>query len=375
MLKEYTQDQLLANEVEQVYRQFMHMPNEHCFNVATLWVMHTHLRDMTGEFLPYITPRLYFGSKIAGCGKSLALKITTRLSHNGEMVLEPTAASVTTLLNQDRATLGFDEIDTFFGRTGRGRDSMRAILNGGYESGAFVTRQRSDVADRQYIHGPIVLAGKNATVFLTHENFETLRTRSIPIILDQKPADTYVDRYNPERHNPRLRGLMERTKDWGLSNGRAITSISVDGVMPKEIANRAEEIWTVLFQIAQHLGDEWPKRIEKAARAFVLGEWDESDVPCISPAQELLTCVQVTFADEDEFLPTAEILFRLANLPQRASLMDEWQTKRSAEMGLSNALAVFGVKHVRRQVDGEQEWGYDRGDVGCPDAPSPVLAV
>lgn len=367
-MKEYSPEQLLANEIEQVYRQFMFMPNDHCFNVATLWVMHTHLRSNAGSFLPYITPRLYFGSKIAGCGKSLATEITARLSHNGEVILEPTSHSVTTLMNQDLATLGFDEIDTYFGR-GRGRDSMRAILNGGYKYGARVTRERSGEADRQNCHGPIVMNGKNAQLFLTADTFETLRTRTISIILDQKPADYYVDRYNPARYDDRLRGCMERIKAWGLTNARAITTTEIDDLMPKDIANRAEEIWTVLFQIAAHLGDEWPARCEKAARAFVLGEWDKEDTPCISPAQELLVCVQATFTDFDEFLSTAEILDRLELLPQRATIMDEWTTERAAENGLSRSLAVHGAEHVRRQVGGDQRWGYTRESVRCPAVP------
>ncbi|MGC2652287.1 MAG: DUF3631 domain-containing protein [Mycobacterium sp.] len=362
-MKQLTPDQLLASEVEQIYRQFMYMPNDHSFTVPTLWVMHTHLRSAEGVFLPYITPRLYFGSKTAGCGKSLATKLTTRMSHNGEMILEPTPPSVTTMLNEDLATLGFDEIDTYFGR-GSGRDSMRAILNGGYEAGTCVTRQRGDESERMNCHGPVVMNGKNANLFLTSDRFDTLRSRSISIILDEKPPTFYVDRFNPERHNPRLRDLMRRIKRWGLVNAHTVLGVPVDGLMPARIANRAEEIWTVLFQIAAHLGGDWPARCEAAARAFVLGEW-EDETPSVSPAEELLACVQATVLDSEGFVPTTTILDRLEDLPQQASIMGEWHSPRAATMGLSRALAVFGIIHVRRTHEGDQVWGYDRGDLGC----------
>lgn len=371
-MKQYSSDQLLANEIEQVFRQFMYMPNEHSYTVSTLWVMHTHLRSAEGTFLPYITPRLYFGSKMAGCGKSLATELTTKMSHNGEMVLEPTPPSITTMMNQDLSTLGFDEIDTYFGR-GTGRGSMRAILNGGYKKGSFVTRQRADECDRLNCHGPICLNGKNANLFMTSEKFETLRTRSISIILEMKPANYEIDRFNPEKHDAMLRDYMLRLKKWGVANARSIISISVDDVMPKAIANRAEEIWTVLFRLAAFLGGEWAQRCEAAARAFVLGEWDEEDVPCVSPAEELLANVRACFLDSDEFLPTAVMLDRLEELPQPTSLMEMWDTERSATMGIARGLAVFGIEHVRQQREGVQVWGYTRESLGIESAP--VLAA
>lgn len=373
-MRTYSPDQLLANETEQVFRQFMYMPNEHAYTVATLWVMHTHLRNADGVFLPYVTPRLYYGSKIAGCGKSLVTEITTKLSHNGEVVLEPTTPSVTTLMNNDQATIGFDEIDTFFGR-GTGKQAMRAILNGGYKRGAKVTRQRSDETDRQNCHGPIVMNGKNANLFMTHDNFETLRTRSISVILEQKPADYEVDRFNPELHDARLLNLMGRLKKWGVVNARAILSIPIDGLMPARIANRAEEIWTVLFRIAEYLGAEWPDRVEAAAKAFVLGEWQEDDTPVLTPTEELLAHVRAVFRTDEAFLPTSLILERLEALPTRAAIMSEWHSERAATMGLSRALAVYGIESLRATYDGHQVRGYDRADLFEEEtAPAPVRA-
>lgn len=367
-IKEYTPEQLLAREVEAVFRQFIYAPNDQSYTAFTLWTLHTHLRDRSGEFLPYITPRFYLGSKRAGCGKSLALRVMARLSHNGEKVTSPTPPSIMALMNVTHSTIGFDEIDTYFRRNGGGRDDMRGILNEGYEVGAHTTRIRDGAVERQNIHGPIALAGKNADEFLHHENWETLRTRSLSVILDRKPVDAYIDQYDSERHNPRLRGLMERLKDWGVANARGICKIDVEDIIPKQIANREREIWKILFRLGQHLGDEWPERVEKAARSFVLGEWDVDDTPFITPAAELLTCVQMVFKDDEDFLSTDDILFRIGQGSIRPSLMDEWATKRSAEMGLASALGVqVGAKPIRRQVDGEQAMGYTRTSVRCPE--------
>jgi hypothetical protein len=372
-MKELTPDQLLAAEVESVFDQFMYLPNKHASTVMTLWVEHTHLRNADEEFQPYITPRLAFLSKQAGSGKSLATELVTKLSFNGEMVLEPTPPSITTLMNVDHATVGFDEIDTYFGR-GSGKLAMRAILNGGYKRGSSVTRQRSNEADRQNVYGPIVMNGKNANLFLTHANFETLRSRTISIVLEPKPRDYYVDRFNPEIYDSRLYGLMRRLRRWGVNNYRAVLSIPIDGLMPDRIANRAEEIWTVLFRVAEHLGGVWPQRVEEAARAMVLGEWDAADDKVLSPAEEVLAGVRAVFTDADEFLPTTVILERLFELPQPIAMVEEWALvpERAQMMGLARTLGLFGHESSRRQVDGEQARGFSRDDVGLDPAPMSI---
>src|SRR3954452_24047469 len=85
-----TKDQQLLAEIETSFCRFMAFPHEHAYTVATLWVAHTHLQPW-----PRITPRLYYGSKSAGCGKTMAMELTTLMSLNGEIVIEPTGPGLT----------------------------------------------------------------------------------------------------------------------------------------------------------------------------------------------------------------------------------------------------------------------------------------
>lgn len=360
-MKEFTSGQLLAREVDGVFRQFMHMPNEHAYTVSALWVFHTHLRTADGMFCPHITPRLAFLSKDPGCGKSLAVRLVTTLSHNGERALNPTAPGMSTLLNEALATIGFDEIDLYFGR-GHGRSDMRTVLNGGFERGATTIRERRGTTERTNIHGPIVLAGKNANLFLTSEQFDTLRSRSIAVVLKAKPTGTGVERYRPQLHEERLKGVAARLARWGKLHTPAILSIPLDGLMPEEIQNRREDIWTELFRIARHLGDEWPARVELAARAFELGEWGEEQAPA-SPSEELLAAVREVVGD-DKFMPTHEILLLLETLDTPPSIMREWSDgERAKEMGLSRNLLLHGVAPRRVTHEGGQVRGYHRDDL------------
>jgi hypothetical protein len=373
-MRKFTPDQLLANQVEQVYRQFMHMPSDSAYVVSTLWAMHTHLRDHEGQLRPRVTPRLYFGSKQPGAGKSLATELTIALSFNGQMIGDPSPPSIVAMMNEDHSTLGFDEIDTHFGRGAASKLRMKGILNMGYRrGGAKVTHVRGGVAERLDPFGPMVLNGKNASVwFLPDGPFDTLRSRSISIILEPKPRDVQLTRFNPELHEDRIMALRDRLTRWGGNAASSILSIPIDGLMPEDIANRAEEIWTVLFRIANYLGDTWPARVEKAAFSLALGKWSADDEPVLDPFEELLANVQATFTDDDDFLSTGEILVRLEALPQRTSIMDEWQSDRAAEMGLANGLAVFEVHTERHMLNGVQVRGYSRDAVGLD--PPPLAA-
>lgn len=363
-----TANTVLAREVEQTFRQFVYLPNDHCYTVATLWVMHTHLRDVNGRFLPFITPRLTYLSRVAGAGKTTALEITTHLSHNGELVIDPTPPSIVTLIDSERATLGFDEIDLFFGR-GFGQSSMRTILNGGYKRGAYVTKRRMDEVVRENIHAPVVMAGKNAAVFLTAEKFETLRTRSHCILMEPKPIaedDDETEEYDQELHIPRLLAISAQLKRWGLRHGPDICSEQPK--IPAAINNRNREIWKVLFQIAGHLENEWPDRVMVAARAFVFGEHDDESARMIaSPADELLNWVRAIFQEDEDDLPSAVIVERLMELPEDAGHWwhREWRTERGATMGLSRQLAAHGIAHAKLyRPDGSTPWGYRRVDLG-----------
>jgi hypothetical protein len=267
------------------------------------------------------------------------------------------------MIDSERATLGFDEIDMYFGR-GFGKTSMRTVLNGGYEKGTYVTKRRQDELVRENIHAPVVMAGKNATVFLSADKFDTLRTRSLVILMTPKPvdADDYITEFDPELHIPRMRTLSERLKRWGVHNAPSIISQRPD--IPREINNRNRAIWKVLFQIAHELGNEWPERVLAAANAFVLGKHEDNENIVLSPADELLEWVRVIFEDHEESIPSSVIVERLLDLPGNHWWQQEWTGERQATMSLARQLAVNGVEHSKLYINGSTPWGYKRVDLG-----------
>lgn len=357
--------EMLLREIRATLGQFMFMPNEHSFTVTTLWIAHTHLRGIDGSFLPQRTGRLYFGSKEAGAGKTQAMELTTMMSHNGDIHVNPTQFALITALNFGQGTNGIDEIDRFFGSRGTAKVDIQTIILAGYRSGSKVSRQRNDEVEYQNIHGPMVMAGKNLNRFLTSEVFETLRTRSFIIPLERKPPDIEVTRYRSQIHERRLRQLSRGLARWGIRNGPTITSLDVDNTTERiGLDNRDEEIWSILFRIAAAAGGDWPTRIESAARAMVLGEWDEDNAPVLTPSEEMLMWVRAIFKDDEEFLPTRTIVKRvLQNSDSSIWFRDEWPNPMAATKSLAKTLHQFGIESKRHYVDGIQERGYFNSDL------------
>jgi hypothetical protein len=353
-----TKEQQLLNEVEGVFRKFMAMPSEHAFTVATLWVAHTHLRSTEGHFLPRTTPRLYYGSKQAGCGKTMAMELTTLMCFNGEVVIEPTEPGLISKIHNDHATVGLDEIDLFFGNRGGSKSGHRAVINGGYKRGTTVDRERNDETEKRNIHAPMVLAGKNANRFMTADAFETLRTRSIAVLLERKPVGTELAKYRSDRHEGHLRSIAARLARWGQHFGKRITCLDVEPLLDAlGIDNRDAEVWNPLFQLAAHVGGDWLDRIEAAAKALTLGDWGPDETPVLSPAEDLLKAAADAFGDDEDFLSTSELLRRLLTA-EGSWWTEEWSTPRAAAMDLATTLGTFGIEASRGYVDGKQARGY-----------------
>jgi hypothetical protein len=133
--------------------------------------------------------------------------------------------------------------------------------------------------------------------------------------------------------------------------------------------NRDEEIWSILFRIAAFLGGDWPARIEAAARAMVLGEYEQDECPVQSPAEELLTWVRASFRDNEDFLPTRILLQRIMSEADSSSwFMREWRNPMAAAKGLARTLNdVYAITPERATYEGKQERGYHREDVGVDD--------
>jgi len=341
--------QRLLTEAEEHFRSFVYMPNEHYYTLTALWVAHANMYDIHGTFIPYQTPRLYFGSIKPGCGKTLTGEIVTMLC-GGKMMLQPTVPGMVSSINNGQPVL-FDEFDKYSG-TGRGSDKMFAIINGGYKRGGVVTKTVREQPVDQNIHGPMILTGKNLELLLKSDAFDTVRDRSHIVALEKMPgdmADDFVE-YEPEYHEAMLRETGHRFRKWGERHARRICQDKPD--IPAGIHGRAKELWKNMFQIAQYVGGEWPERAERAARAITLGMDDAPRVQ--SPSDELLKYARLVFGNRKS-MTSAELTAALFALPG-----DHWwkgafgeASERARQLRVSGQLKTHGITSTVER-DGDQ---------------------
>ena len=367
MLPDITQGSMFANEAEANFRQFCFFQNEQSYTVPSLYVLLASVRDAKGKPLFYISPRLGYFSKLPGCGKTLAMELTTLMCPNGQILVNPTPPSLVMAYDKERLTCGFDEFDQY-----RHNGTMMAVINSGYKRGAAITKVRSEEIVKEEVYGPMVLGGKNLNLFLTSNKFDTVRTRTHVIIMDEKPEDAEVDDWDPEIYEPRLQQLGNQIRDWGITHGPHIIREEVDDIIPKGIHSRPKEIWKPLFQVAKYIDPNqepggWVERCIIAARAFALNDWGDQ-TPVKSPSAELLDWVRSVFGDEEK-LSSEDIVNRLLELPTEHWWKNEWKSDkmRAATMSLSRMLAIHGIKHTKLRIGNSTPWGYTRTDLGLPE--------
>lgn len=377
-MKELSVGQKLVRQTESVFREFVYFPHEHAYTVASLWVPHAALRDTSGRFLPFATPRLPFVSDVPGCGKSVAAELTIRMSVAGEIIGNPTTPGFTMLTHQGCATVCLDEMDILFGPRGNKREELKGLLNLGYRRGATTGRERNGALERLNVHAPVVLAGKNAERWLTDAaSFGALRSRSITVVMTPIPDDVEEPtEFEPEIHGWRLEQIRDRWKFWGRKFAVEVCSEDVDDLIRAAgLRGRDREIWRILFRVAQHVGGEWPARCTAAALAFVRNEWGADELAELMSAEDrLLSAVRGVFRSGEEFLPTTAVLARLGALPEAPAVMAGAEGEKASQMRLSTTLRdCFDIQKAKRSHGGRQVWGYDRQAVfGSSEAPVDV---
>jgi hypothetical protein len=124
----------LLYEVEAGIRKYIvARPDE--LATCALWVAHTHLTEAAD-----VTPYLSVVSPEKGSGKTHLLKVLGYLVARPVATANMSDAVLFRLVDEQRPTLLFDEIDAIFGPKARDREDLRGMLNAGFERGQSVFR-------------------------------------------------------------------------------------------------------------------------------------------------------------------------------------------------------------------------------------------
>jgi hypothetical protein len=208
--QEMQERETILDEIYKYVGKFVIFPNEHSKVAYTAWVAHTHLTDVF-----YTTPRLHILSAVKGCGKTTLLNVTELLVKDAVSLVNPSPASLFTLIEQKHPTLLLDEIDRLFAK--KDTSDITAIINSGFQKGAKVARVSLEPRRSvEYfdVFGPTALVG------IDKSNMpDTITDRSIPIRLKRRMSIERVEpllRSNPAVCGRHFIGVPSRFFSWYL---------------------------------------------------------------------------------------------------------------------------------------------------------------
>ncbi len=259
----------------------------HEADAVALWIAHTFVYE-TARATPYI----YFCSPDPGSGKTTALEVLAELCARAISIDDISGAALFRLIEADSPTVLLDEVDGVFGKKSSDvAEDHRKLLNSGYRKGKQAIRcggRNFTELQRFNIFCPKGLAGLK-------ELPGTLAHRSITISMKPpRPDDLYED-FDPEEIEQEAASLREHLQEWAE---RAEADLRDPRLKPEklpELDARRNEIWRVLFRIADLAGGRWPEAARDAARTLGAGERRADEA---SLGVKLLTDIREVFAAE-----------------------------------------------------------------------------
>jgi len=325
-----------------------------------LWVPHTfafQYRD--------ITTYLGIESPEHRCGKSTLITILSELTQRAVVASNVTAPSFFRVIAQILPTLFIDEADTFL----TGNDELKGILNSSYfKKTAFVLRavnlpgQNSGPSTPNGQAGPNPGSSYNPGIL----RFScwcpkliarigalppTLADRCIVFRLHRKTAEEQCERLR--KFNPG--DIKRKCLRFVLDHAERIAAAEPD--IPRELNDRAADVWEPLLVIAGLAGGPWPQLARDAAIGVAAASSDAN------PIAVLLfdVLMEFNFAKTDRLF-SSELVERLNAYPGRP-WKDLLRGKPIDDRWLARQLSPYGIRPRNLRINGAQAKGYCQEDM------------
>jgi len=340
----------LLNSTATTLSRFVVLP-AHAADTLALWILHTYayqLRDVS----------TYIGieSPEKRCGKTTLLTVLAELTSRPVVASNISSPAFFRVIQETKPTLLIDEADTFL----QANDEFRGILNSGYtRKTAYVIRVANDPGLQ-----PSDLNTENRTLNTGSNlrHFSTWCPKAIAAI--GRLPDTLSDRCiiirmqrkigsEPCERVRNLDGSQIRTRCEELIKNHTALIRSAQPIIPRELNDRAADLWEPLLVLADLAGGDWPERARRAALALSSAAQDHS------PIGSLLFDLLLLFTqlpDNKKFF-TRDIIEYLASLGSRP-----WSPltkgKPITDLWLSAQFRPYGIAPKTVWIDHQSAKGY-----------------
>ena len=326
-------------------RQYVDM-NDHQAVAQALWVCHTWAFG-AAECTPYLS----ITSAEKQSGKTRNLEVLNLLVHRPWLTGRATAAVLVRKVAKQTPTLLLDESDAAFKGDKEYVETLRGILNSGYRKGGVVSlcvKAGGDFDLRDFpVFSPKAIAGIG-------ELPDTVRDRSIRIVLQRKPPGTQVTRFRLRDVAVQAEPMRESMEVWATQAIPIL--IEARPVFPADLDDRAEDVWEPLLAIADMAGDNWPQRAREAALALSTGENREDE----SLGTRLLADIRQVFDEQGMSRLSSAALVKALTAPDDMPWGDLYGKPLDARR-LARLLKPYGVKAVQIRFGDKTGKGWERG--------------
>ena len=352
----------LLDALVEVFARYVVLAEEARIALA-LWVVHTHAIAAAD-----ITPYISVTSAEKRSGKSRLLWLLSYLVRDHWLTFRVSASVLARKIDAVQPTLLLDEADTMFGNRGELGDTLRGILNSGFQRGG--TSSLNVPVGRsswQPIDLSTFCAKAIAGIGLLPD---TVMDRSIRIEMLRKVEP--VDRLRARQIREICQPLNHAAATWAAQNVALLTGAEPE--LPEELDDRAQDIWEPLIAIADRAGGDWPETSRAAAVALARHREDDG----LSVRVQLLRDIRRVFdANEGaDRLTSSTVILELAQYDDGP--WGDWYGKTIAPQAISKLLQPFGIKTREIWSEGHKHRGWMRAqfeDAWERYLPTPVDAV
>jgi len=338
----------LLDRVLLFIKRFVCLPSESSAISMVLWAAHTHLMDAWDT-----TPRMAFLSAEPGSGKSRAMEIAALLAPRALEAANATTASLVRAMGDPEGTPTFfiDEIDTKYGPKAKGDEELRGLINAGHRrGGSFLRCEKVNddwIPSRAPAYAAIAMAGIGDLP-------DTILTRSVIVKMRKRGPDEKVEPYRQRDHKQLGHALRDELAAW--ADQVREKAAKCRPTLPNEIVDRNADVWEPLIVVAEMAGGSWPARAREAGLQLIAASKAGTQP---SLGVQLLGDIRACFGDEDDRLPSKELLKRL--LADDEAPWGDLSGRKLDERKLAGLLRPYGIKSTGiRMQDGTTPKGYRR---------------